>query len=220
MAVGIFGKNLRALREDKGMTQQELADALQVTATTVSLWETRDRFPKQADITDAICNVFKCDKQKLFGYTDGYYATRNGLRIEQAKASQSFAPIIGDIAAGSPREALEEVNGMRWVDPDILDEYPSGFFLRIAGDSMDLVLPDGSYAFVAPVEVRTGDIAAVKVNGDDATVKRVKLYDGVVILEPESNNPAHKRRVIDQSDPDAPSVRMIGKVVWFAGDLR
>ena len=83
---------------------------------------------------------------------------------------------------------------------------------------MNKVLPDGCYAYIAPaeeLEIHSGDIAAVKVNGDEATVKRVKLYDDLVILEPESTNPEHKRRIIDSNDPDAPYVRLLGRVVWY-----
>ena len=88
----------------------------------------------------------------------------------------------------------------------------------VRGDSMNLVLPEGCYAYIAPSDelaVNSGDIAAVKVNGDEATVKRVRIYDDLVILEPESTNQDHKRRIIDKTDPDAPEVRILGRVVWY-----
>jgi len=100
----------------------------------------------------------------------------------------------------------------------VRDRFPDGFFLIIRGDSMNKVLPDGCYAYIAPydeAEILNGDIAAVKVNGDEATVKHIKMFDGVIILEPDSTNPDHKRRVIDENDPDAPYVRVLGKVVWY-----
>lgn len=81
---------------------------------------------------------------------------------------------------------------------------------------MDVDFPDGAPLYVVPSDkypVQNGDIAWVKVNGDEATVKRYKFLDGIVILEPESTNPEHRRRVIDANDPDAPEVRVLGKVV-------
>lgn len=209
--VSNFGRNLKALREDNDMTQQELADALGFTQTSVGGWETRSKHPRKSTIS-AICEYFGVTEDDLVSGSSGYYAKR--YVMPQPKTSDTFAPVAGSIAAGSSRHAFELSGETHWVNPSVLDSYPDGFFVRVAGDSMNLSLPDGSFAFVAPVEVRSGDIAAVKVNGDDATVKRVKLMDGLVILEPESSNPEHKRKIIDGTDPDAPDVRLLGKVVW------
>lgn len=40
-----FGKKLKKLRQDAGLTQQQLADKLWVTKTTVSYYELSDRNP-------------------------------------------------------------------------------------------------------------------------------------------------------------------------------
>ena len=213
MPVTNFSRNITALRSDHDMTQTELAKAINVTQTTVSGWETRGKIPNQNEIINALCGLFRCSQQDLFGFTDGYYAKRMGT-VLQPTPSDSYAPIAGNVAAGEAREVFELGYESHWVRPDILESYPDGFFLVIKGDSMDRVLPDGCFAFVAPGPVMSGDVAAVKVNGDEATVKRVTVMDGLVVLSPESSNPEHKRRVIDSTDPDAPSVRLIGKVVW------
>lgn len=219
MSISNFGRNLKALRESRDITQAQLADILQVTQTTVSAWETRGKMPKQSEVKDALREYFGCSDQDLFGFTDGYYYKKSGLSASKPMPSDSYAPVIGNVAAGNPREAIEQSEETHWVDPIILSRHPDGFFLRVSGDSMNLVLPDGCYAFVAPGNVSSGDIAAVKVNGDEATIKRVKMLDGIVILEPESSNQEHRRRVIDETDPDAPMVRFIGKVVWFASSI-
>lgn len=219
MAITHFGRNLKAMREDRGLTQTQLAELLEITQNTVSAWETRGKLPKQPSMRVTLCDFFGCEEHDLFGFADGYYYTRSGLAVSNPETSDSYAPLIGNIAAGNPREAIEQSNERHWVDPDILEQYPDGFFLRVSGDSMNRVLPDGCFAFVAPCEVISGEIAAVKVNGDEATIKRVKLYEGVVILEPESTNEEHKRIVIDGNDPDAPEVRLLGKVVWFAASI-
>ncbi len=43
-----FGKKIKALRRDRGLSQQQLADNLFVSRKTVGNWETGNRFP---DIT-------------------------------------------------------------------------------------------------------------------------------------------------------------------------
>ena len=40
-----FSKNLKKLRNEKGMSQKVLADQLHVERSTVSSWETKDRVP-------------------------------------------------------------------------------------------------------------------------------------------------------------------------------
>ena len=40
-----FGEQLRRAREEKGMTQQYLAEQLYVTRQAVSRWECGDRYP-------------------------------------------------------------------------------------------------------------------------------------------------------------------------------
>lgn len=94
------------------------------------------------------------------------------------------------------------------------------FFIKITGDSMNNVLTDGSYALIdTHVDAQSGDIALVKVNGDDATVKRIKKMDGFIVLEPDSTNPSHKRRIIDATDQSSPEVRILGKVVYAVNRL-
>ena len=45
-----FGNYLYTLRKSKGMTQQELADKLDVTNKAVSKWETGEAFPETAQL--------------------------------------------------------------------------------------------------------------------------------------------------------------------------
>ena len=209
-----FSKNLIALRQRKRLTQEQLAQRVGVSTVIVSLWENDKKRPRKESIKQ-LCSALDCSEQDLMGYADGYYQRSTGLSSIAAKASNSYAPIAGNIAAGSPREAIELSNETHWCPPELLDKYPDCFFLRVSGDSMDKVLPDGSFALIAPEELTSGGIYAVKTNGNDATIKRVKALDDVVILEPMSNNPAHKRTIIDQDDPDAPSFRCLGRVVWY-----
>lgn len=221
MAISSFGRNIKALRESLGLTQQSFADRLGVTQTTIGAWETRGKKPKQPSMITKICDLFNVTEQDLFGFGDGYYAKQTGLAGSVSAPGAAFtatAPVLGAIHAGDPQEAIENTGEEHELPQRLKDRFPTGFFLVVKGDSMNLVLPEGCYAFIAPNEVlpvKSGDIAAVKVNGDEATIKLVKLFDNVVILEPQSTNPEHKRRVIDESDPDAPDVRLLGKVVWY-----
>ncbi|MGB3112675.1 MAG: helix-turn-helix transcriptional regulator, partial [Candidatus Omnitrophota bacterium] len=45
-----FAKNLRKIRKEKNLSQQELADKLRVSQSTVGMWESDKRTPKLEEI--------------------------------------------------------------------------------------------------------------------------------------------------------------------------
>lgn len=61
-----FGETIKKLRREKNMTQEQLADYLNITTQAVSKWETNLSHP---DITliPAICNIFNTSSDTLFG---------------------------------------------------------------------------------------------------------------------------------------------------------
>lgn len=220
-----FNRNIRALRDREGMTQQQFADALDVDRLTAGRWETREiHKPRSKEVLERIKNRFNVSDQDLFGYDDGLYSKIYKVPAIEAPSGpeDSYARVVGNVAAGDPREALEFTGEMRYCNPHIKERYPEGYFLKVSGDSMNLVLPEGSYAYIASAEHygwNSGDIVAVKVNGDDATVKRITVTNDLVILEPMSSNPAWNRIIIDEKNPDAPYFRVLGKVVGYEGEL-
>lgn len=207
-----FARNIKALREDSGITQAELQKKLQLGAMTVSKWERSEIVRPHPKTVEQLCEFFSVSTGDLLS-ENGYYAkTRGSVTMKPTPATGSL-PIVGAAHAGDPCPAYEVDGGML----DCPEEYcrEGNFFIRINGDSMDRQLVDGTYALIdVHAEVKSGDIALVKVNGDDATVKRVKFMDGIAVLEPDSSNPDHRRRMIDSSDPESPEVRILGKVVY------
>ena len=86
---------------------------------------------------------------------------------------------------------------------------------------MNRLFPDGALVYVdLDAEVRDGDVAVVFVNGDDATVKRIYWEGDAIRLVPESYDPDYRDRVIFANDPDAPEVRVLGKVVSYTAPDR
>lgn len=58
-----FNEKLKELREEKSLSQKQLANALKVSQASVAKWETKDRFP---DIDNLIMVA------KFFGVTVDY----------------------------------------------------------------------------------------------------------------------------------------------------
>ncbi len=207
-----FSKNVRALREDKKLTQAQFGERLGVSTNTVSRWEIKGVQPRLL-MLEHIASEYGVTTENLLS-ENGYYAKTRGLeRTEEPKASATSLLIAGAEHAGDPSQVFEVEGEEQWCPPEYARE--GNFYVRVTGDSMNNCLMDGQCALVdTHSEVGSGDIALVKVDGDDATIKRVKLLDGIVVLEPDSTNPAHRRRIIDGTDPDSPEVRLIGKVVY------
>ncbi len=208
-----FALNIRALREDSGLTQEQFGESIGVKSITVSKWERGDIRRPHPPTVDLISYVYSVSAGDLLS-ENGYYAKTRGLeRGGEPKPSATSLPIAGAAHAGDPSQVFEVEGEEQWCPPEYARE--GNFYVRVTGDSMNNCLMDGQCALVdTHSEVGSGDIALVKVNGDDATIKRVKLMDGMVVLEPDSTNPAHRRRIIDGTDPDSPEVRLIGKVVY------
>lgn len=207
-----FARNIKALREDSGLTQVELGKKLETESMTISRWERSEIVRPHPKTVEQLCEYFGVTSGDLLS-ENGYYAKTRGMSTIALRPATGSLPIIGAAHAGDPSPAYEVDGGTL----DCPEEYcrEGNFFIRINGDSMDRQLVDGTYALIdVHAQVNSGDIALVKVNGDDATVKRVKFMDGIAVLEPDSSNPSHRRRMIDSSDPDSPEVRILGKVVY------
>lgn len=207
-----FARNIKALREDSGLTQVELGKKLETESMTISRWERSEIVRPHPKTVEQLCEYFGVSSGDLLS-ENGYYAKTRGVSTIAPRPATGSLPIVGAAHAGDPSPAYELDGGTL----DCPEEYcrEGNFFIRINGDSMDRQLVDGTYALIdVHAQVKSGDIALVKVNGDDATVKRVKLLDGIAVLEPDSSNPSHRRRMIDSSDPESPEVRILGKVVY------
>ena len=59
-----FGENLQFLRKSKGMTQEDLAESLNVSRQSVSKWESDYTFPEMDKIMQ-ICDLFSCSMDTL-----------------------------------------------------------------------------------------------------------------------------------------------------------
>ena len=59
-----FGENLQFLRKRAGMTQEELAERLEVTRQSVSKWEGNSAYPEMAALL-RLCELFGVDLDTL-----------------------------------------------------------------------------------------------------------------------------------------------------------
>lgn len=115
-------------------------------------------------------------------------------------------PLLGRIAAGAPILAAEHVEEVMPLPVSLVGNGPV-FLLEVKGDSMiDAGIHEGDLVAIhSQDEARDGEIVAILVDDEEATVKRLRREDGKVILE--SENPAYEPMVFTDG------VKLIGKVV-------
>jgi len=97
-------------------------------------------------------------------------------------------PIIGQVTAGLPMYAQQEWEGTVVVDAMIFTG-ENLFCLRIKGQSMkDAGIFDGDFVVCEPRQyAENGEIVAVLIDGDEATVKRFFLYPDHIELHPAND---------------------------------
>lgn len=61
---------IRRLRERKGITQMQMAAALNVSRGSIAMWETDRAFPR-AEMLPAIARLLECKIDDLYGKEDG-----------------------------------------------------------------------------------------------------------------------------------------------------
>lgn len=105
--------------------------------------------------------------------------------LNQTTSPGRSVPFVGEIAAGAPIVAEENVESVYALPPEFVGD-GTLFMLRVRGDSMiDAGVYDGDYVVIRQqTNVGQGDMAAVLVEGE-ATVKfHRRTKDGRVFLDP------------------------------------
>ncbi len=126
-------------------------------------------------------------------------------------------PVLGRISAGLPLLAVENIIAYEFAPSSCIKEGYDYFYLKVQGDSMNLKFNDGDIVLVQQQNtLENGEIGVILVNGDDATVKKFRNENGIIILEPMSTNSEHHVQIYN---PKEIEIRILGKVVSYQGKL-
>lgn len=121
-------------------------------------------------------------------------------------------PLMGDIAAGTPILAQENIEDLIPVPADMVRNVENAFLLRVKGDSMtgEHILPRDLVVIKPQETAYNGELVAVLVN-DEATIKRIYFEKDRVRLQPA--NPAYEPIYVRPEE-----ARVIGKVIGLIRD--
>lgn len=151
---------------------------------------------------EAFADIFNVNMDTLLGKTDlppSVFPFRNMSRI----------PLLGSIACGTPILAQENISDY----VDLPGHIRADYALSCKGDSMiNAGIRDGDIVYIRQQEtVENGQIAAVMVGAEDATLKRFYHQDDKVTLLAE--NTAYPPMVY--VGEEACKIRVIGLAVAY-----
>ena len=147
-----FGKNLQYLRQlSAGMTQETLAEKLNVSRQTISKWE-MDAANPEMDKALELCKVFNCSLDNLFrDEMDQRSSAYTNLRVEKVPG---FRYVVHTVISTEPeRDALDRVSGyakengivnpkiIGWDFPKLSAEQINVF--KMHGYTAAWILPEG-----------------------------------------------------------------------------
>lgn len=210
----VIANNLKHLLKEHNMNQTELAKIAGVSQSAVGKWLLGKAVPRMGAI-QKIADHFMIPKSAIIEDAERIQLTHPlpPEAITNIGVQTQRIPVYGSISAGTPIEAIENLTETT-VPDQLIERYGKKnlFGLLVRGDSMDKVIHDGHYAILCKTDhVESGDIAAVNVNGYEATLKRVFKLDRGVLLEPASHNPEYLPMMY--LDEQADEVQIIGKMV-------
>lgn len=196
-----FSKNLKYYLKIRNKTQLDLAKAIGVSNTTINNYVKGYNTPRM-DKLDKICNYLRIERSDLL----------NTSTSEEKKTTSALKiPVLGNVAAGIPISAVEDILDYEEV-PISWQNQGEFFALRIKGDSMESDINDGDTVIVKQQsDANSGDTVIALVNGDDATCKRLQKLDNGIMLV--SNNAKYPPMYFSQEEIASKPVVIIGKVI-------
>lgn len=200
-----MAKNIKHYMAQAGVSSIDMCKVLGVPQSTFSYWLNAKTYPR-IDKIEKMANYFGIKKSDL---VEEHVPIRNVIPMPVMRS----VPLVGTIACGDPILAEQNIEG----EVSVPENIHADFALRCQGDSMiNARIYDGDIVYIRQQEtVDDGEIAAVLID-DDATLKRVHLYNDHIVLEPE--NPQYRPIVYWGIDMNA--VRIIGKAVAFTSVVR
>ena len=226
-----FERNLRVLREAKGLSQSELfrmtfaiceeenkkivdddKKIKPITQASIARWEMGENSPSVDNVL-LLARALDVNLPDLVGREINI---DNGKLIELDVDTVQI-PVLGTIKAGVPIEAQEEI--IEYVEIPRKWTYGGKIFygLKISGDSMFPKYTEGDTVIFEQNEDKeqfNNKDCAVMVNGDDATFKQVLLNDNGLVLRPYNNS--YDIMVYSNEQIEKLPIRIIG----IAGEKR
>lgn len=227
------GIRIRERRKELGLTLEDVAQALGVSRQTIHKYETEKIKNIPSDKLEQLAKILNTTPVYLMGwqnlmedealrlYDEKIDLENAGYKLQAIPSSlndqtlsygnSNCIPIYGTIPAGIPIAAIQDIEGYEEIDPSMLRGGKRYFGLKVKGNSMYPMFMEGDTIIVRQQpDCESGQVCAVRVNGDDATLKKVIKQGGTTVLQPL--NPEYEPMFFVGSVGE-PSLEIMGVVV-------
>ena len=204
---------IKRLIKEKYGSIPKFAKAIGLPASSIYSSLERGIANTRTELSDKIYRSLNIDWETA-KLDDNYQCLK--LKVATPDTNMVDVPLYGAIAAGTPIE-MTPVENTQPIPAKVHELHPNAFLLKVEGNSMNRVLPNGSYALIDPCKTveRDGAPYAVCINGYDATIKRVRKLNNGFELVPDSTDPTYEAKTYNYNEPDALTITVIGRVVYY-----
>lgn len=195
-----INERIKNRRKELGLSAEYIAEKLGLSPATIYRYESKEikKFP--TDVLVPLAKVLHTTPEYLMGWSEAKQTKSNTPIVTNNTVS---FPVIGELAAGYERIAMEDWSG---DTIEIPESYLKGrkkenfLVLSVKGDSMYPHYQNGDKVLILKQDYinESGDIAAVIYDSEFATLKKVEYKKDAVRLLPL--NPEFKPREITGSD--------------------
>jgi len=178
-----LGQRLKQAREKAQISQRGLAKRSGLSQQLISKLEN--------GLVESTTEVFRL--AEALGVDPRWLATGKGSQrsegnVAEGPAIMAYVPLISWVAAGNWREVVDPYppGGGESLVPVTCRVGKNAYALRVQGDSMEPVFPNGSIVIVDPAgEPRHGSYVIVRLDdAEQATFKQLVIDGGIRYLKP------------------------------------
>lgn len=200
----MLGDKVKKLRKEMKITQEELAKRIGVVQSTIGMIESNKKIGNQSTLKK-LANFFGVSLD---------YLLNDDIKeeFEKIDINMSFIPIpiVGTIRAGEPILAEDNIQGYIPVLRNSLKLDGDYFALKVKGDSMNMEFNEGTILIVEKTPcIENGEIGVIRIDGLEATVKKIVINGEMITLIPMSTNQKHIPQMYNMKNDD---IEIIGRV--------
>ena len=201
-----FNNNLKYVRQERKMSQQELANKIGADRSTISRWENNE-IETPLDMAIKIADVFNIPYHDFFGKDLKF----DNAEVIDVNSDIIKIPVYGTIKAGIPIESQTDI--IDYVDiPRSWTKGGKEFYgLKVSGDSMFPKYQDEDTVIFEKTNDTTlynGKDCAVMINGTESTFKKVLINDQGIVLQ--AYNMAYGIKMFSKEDVINLPIKIVG----------
>lgn len=226
-----ISKNLMRLLQENNMTRVDLAKILNVSESTVGKWILKKSMPRMGMIED-IAEYFNVKKSDILEYKDvksvGYYNSDKGNSVRYIGEESSIYNYFPVSVSAGPLENIEAQSDCISISlpNSLLGKYAGKkeiIILKVNGESMNNIIPDGSFIVVDTSrkqvsDINDRDIVVFAENGSYSLKRYINDKNNQRFLfKPDSTDDTFTP--IEISYEESINLKLIGRVVKYVVNL-